>query len=330
MEDFSGRLAVITGAGSGMGRELAVQLAAAGCHLGLCDIALPPLQETAALCAAAGPAGLKVSIHRCDVSAEPQVLAFRDEVVEAHGADCVHLLFNNAGIGGGGSFVNDERTEWERTFGVCWYGVYYCSRAFLPLVLAAPDAHIVNTSSVNGFWASLGPAVPHTAYSAAKFAVKGFTEALINDLRLNAPHVKVSLVMPGHIGTSIALNTGKILRGRDAMGMSAAEVAEARARMAARGLPVDNLPDDHIRAAMHQAAVDFRDKAPLTAAQAATIILDGVRENRWRILVGEDAKRLDAMVRAEPEHAYEPEFTQRMTSQGVLSNLAQSTAAGAD
>jgi NAD(P)-dependent dehydrogenase (short-subunit alcohol dehydrogenase family) len=329
MKDFNGRLAVITGAGSGMGRELAVQLAAAGCHLGLCDIGIPSLEETRALCAAAGPAGLKISIHRCDVADEAQVLAFRDAVKAEHGAECVHLLFNNAGIGGGGSFIADERSEWERTFGVCWYGVYFCSRAFLPLVLAAPEAHIVNTSSVNGFWASLGPAVPHTAYSAAKFAVKGFTEALINDCRLNAPHVKVSLVMPGHIGTSIALNTGKILRGRDAMGMTAAEVADARARMAARGLPVDNLPDDHIRAAMHQMAVDFREKAPLTAAQAATIILDGVREGRWRILVGEDAKQLDAMVRAEPELAYEPDFTERMRAQGVLANLAQGNAQSA-
>jgi NAD(P)-dependent dehydrogenase (short-subunit alcohol dehydrogenase family) len=325
MKDFTGRLAVITGAGSGMGRELAVQLAAAGCHLGLCDISLAPLEETRALCHAAAPGELRVSIHRCDVSDEQQVLAFRDGVVAEHAAECVHLLFNNAGIGGGGSFIVDERAEWERTFGVCWFGVYYCSRAFLPLVIAAPEAHIVNTSSVNGFWASLGPAVPHTAYSAAKFAVKGFTEALINDCRLNAPHVKVSVVMPGHIGTSIALNTNKVLRGRGAMEMTVEEVAEARARMAARGLPVDNLPDDHIRAAMHQMGVDFRDKAPLTAAQAATIILDGVREERWRILVGEDAKRLDAMVRAEPELAYEPDFTQRMTSEGVLANLARTT-----
>jgi NAD(P)-dependent dehydrogenase (short-subunit alcohol dehydrogenase family) len=324
MKDFAGRLAVITGAGSGMGRALALELAQAGCNLGLCDISIPQLEETRALCQAAGTDGLRISIHRCDVADERQVIGFRDGVVSEHDAECVHLLFNNAGIGGGGSFVADDRTEWERTFGVCWYGVYYCSRAFLPLIMAAPEAHIVNTSSVNGFWASLGPAIPHTAYSAAKFAVKGFTEALINDLRLNAPHVKVSLVMPGHIGTSIALNTSRILRGRDAMGMSAAEVADTRARMVARGLPVDNVPDDHIRAALQQQATDFRDKAPLTAAQAASIILDGVREQRWRILVGEDAHRLDAMVRAEPEQAYEPDFTQRMASEGVLDKLAQS------
>ena len=326
MQDFSGKLAVVTGAGSGMGRELARQLAAAGCHLGLCDISASALEETQAQCLATGPQGLIVSTHACDVSDESQVIAFRDGVAAAHQTNCVHLLFNNAGIGGGGSFFIDDRYEWERTFGVCWYGVYYCSRAFLPLIQAAPEAHIINTSSVNGFWASLGPGTAHTAYSAAKFAVKGFTEALINDCRLHAPHVKVSLVMPGHIGTSIALNTNKVLRGRGALEMSVDEVAATRARMAARGLPVDNLPDEHIRAAMHQMGVDFRDKAPLTAAQAATIILDGVRAGRWRILVGDDANRLDQMVRAEPEQAYEPDFTERMRAQGVLANLTQSAA----
>jgi NAD(P)-dependent dehydrogenase (short-subunit alcohol dehydrogenase family) len=323
MKDFRGRLAVITGAGSGMGRELARHLAAEGCHLGLCDISIPNLEETRGLCEAAGPGGVRVTIHRCDVADERQVLAFRDEVVAGHDADCVHLLFNNAGIGGGGSFVADERTEWERTFGVCWFGVYYCARAFMSLLVAAPEAHLVNTSSVNGFWASLGPGVPHTAYSAAKFAVKGFSEALINDLRLNAPHVKVSVVMPGHIGTSIALNTSRILRGRDALGMTAQEVADVRARLSARGLPVDNLPDDQIRTAMHQQAIDFRDKAPLSAAEAARIILEGVREERWRILVGDDAARLDAMVRAEPERAYEPDFTERLMREGVFATLVR-------
>ncbi|MFM7120758.1 MAG: SDR family NAD(P)-dependent oxidoreductase [Gammaproteobacteria bacterium] len=335
MQDFNGRLAVVTGAGSGMGRELAVQLATAGCHLGLCDIALAPLEDTrAAFLAAAAAAGLSgpsqsvtptVSIHRCDVSSEAEMLAFRDAVIDAHNATCVHLLFNNAGIGGGGSFLLDDRSEWERTFGVCWYGVYFGARAFMPLLVAAPEAHIVNTSSVNGFWATLGPNTAHTAYSAAKFAVKGFTEALINDCRLHAPHVKVSLVMPGHIGTSIGLNTNRVLRGHGALEMTAEEVAVARARMAARGAPVDNLPDDHIRAAVHQAGLDFRDKAPLTAAQAATIILDGVRAERWRILVGEDAKRLDAMVRAEPEAAYEVDFTERLRDAGAFNNLIQST-----
>lgn len=318
MKSFADRLAVVTGAGSGMGRELARQLAAEGCHLALCDVALDSVEATAAACRDAGPEALTVTAHRCDVSHEADVLAFRDAVLEQHDADHVHLLFNNAGIGGGGSFIADERSEWERTFGVCWFGVYYCSRAFVPLLVAAEEGHVVNTSSVNGFWASLGPGVPHTAYSAAKFAVKGFSEALINDLRVNAPHVAVSVVMPGHIGTGIARNTVKVLRGHEPGELSAEEVAQARRRMQAMGLPVDNVPDDHIRAALRQQAEDFQNKAPLTGAQAATIILDGVRAGRWRILVGQDAEALDAAVRAEPELAYEPEFTQRIRELGFL------------
>lgn len=317
MKEFQGRLAVITGAGSGMGRELAVQLAAAGSRLALCDVSVAGLEETRRRCAN----GASVSLHTCDVSSEPDVLRFRDEVMGAHDTDHVHLVFNNAGIGGGGSFVADERLEWERTFGVCWYGVYYCSRAFLPLLVAAEEGHLINTSSVNGFWASLGPGVPHTAYSAAKFAVKGFSEALINDLRVNAPHVGVSVVMPGHIGTAIGFNTERVLRGHNPGEMSAGEVAKVRKRMLDAGLPVDNVPDDHIRAAVRQRAEDFQNKAPTSAAQAATIILDGVREGRWRILVGEDALALDQAVRAAPEDAYDPAFVERIRDLGILGGV---------
>jgi NAD(P)-dependent dehydrogenase (short-subunit alcohol dehydrogenase family) len=328
MKDFADRLAVVTGAGSGMGRELAVQLAAAGCDLGLCDVSMENLEATQTLCSKANPSAT-VSIHLCDVSNESQVLAFRDAVLDSHDTDVVHLLFNNAGIGGAGSFLEDPREQWERVFGVCWYGVYYCSRAFLPLLVAAEAGHIVNTSSVNGFWASIGPGIPHTAYSTAKFAVKGFSEALITELRVNAPHVKVSVVMPGHIGTSITENSMKVLRGHSTLEMTGEEVADARARMKARGLPVDNVPDDHIRAAIHQQGVDFREKAPLTAAQAAEIILDGVREDRWRILVGRDAEQLDEAVRAAPWDAYEDDFVTRIAGPGFLSGGLDEATRGA-
>jgi NAD(P)-dependent dehydrogenase (short-subunit alcohol dehydrogenase family) len=172
----------------------------------------------------------------------------------------------------------------------------------MPLLVASSAGCIINVSSVNGFWASLGPGVPHTAYSAAKFAVKGFTEALINDLRANAPHLSCVLVMPGHVGTSIALNT------YDAMKMSAAQVALVRSRMVKGGAAVADLPDDAIRQLLHQRAIDFRDNAPTTAEQAATTILDGVRAGKWRILVGDDAQRLDVMVRENPEGAYDDRF----------------------
>ena len=174
MKDFAGKIAVVTGGGSGMGRELVRQLVAEACNVAMCDVFEATIVETRRLCEAAGmPQGLRVTTHIADVSDEAQVQRFRDEVAERHHTDKVHLLFNNAGIGGGGSMIAHSRDEWERTFNVCWGGVYHCTRAFLPMLLKAEEGHIVNTSSVNGFWASIGPRIPHTAYSAAKFAVRG-------------------------------------------------------------------------------------------------------------------------------------------------------------
>ena len=182
MQNFRGRIAVITGGGTGMGRELARQLTAEGCHVAMCDVSAENMAETADLCLAAAPSGTRVTCHVADVSNEAQVFAFRDAVLAEHGTDHINLLFNNAGIGGGGSFVADPREEWEATFGVCWGGVYLCARAFMPLLVASDAGHIVNTSSINGLWASLGPRTSHTAYSAAKFAVRGFTEALREEM----------------------------------------------------------------------------------------------------------------------------------------------------
>ena len=302
MDIQAGQIAVVTGGGTGIGQALCRQLSAAGVHLALCDVSAPAMAETQALCLDGAPAGTRVTTGVADVSQETQVLAFRDAVIEAHQTRHIHLLFNNAGIGGGGGFVNGDRADWERTFNTDWLGVYFGARAFLPLLVAGPGGCIVNVSSVNGFWASLGPGVPHTAYSAAKFAVKGFTEALINDLRLNAPHVRCAVVMPGHIGTSIALNTYDVAK------LTATQLAATRARMVKAGAPVADLPDEAIRQLLVQRGIDFRDNAPTTAEQAATIILDGVRADRWRILVGDDAQRLDAMVRQDPELAYDDSF----------------------
>jgi NAD(P)-dependent dehydrogenase (short-subunit alcohol dehydrogenase family) len=312
MKDFSGKIAVITGGGTGMGRELARQLVAEGCSVAMCDLSEANMAETARLCAQEAGQGAKVTTHLADVSIEDQIVRFRDEVKRDQETDKIHLLFNNAGIGGGGSFVESGRAEWEKTFNVCWGGVYYGCRAFLPLLRAADEAHIVNTSSVNGFWASLGPHTAHTAYSAAKFAVKGFTEALVNDLRLNAPHIKCSVVMPGHIGTDIAINSRKVLTGSDETELGPEALAMARKRMAAMGLPADQLSDAQIQAAIDEQGRRFRDDAPTTAAEAAKIILDGVKAETWRILVGDDAHRMDDLVRSDPESAYEPEFFQRL------------------
>ncbi|MDB5636496.1 MAG: putative short-chain dehydrogenase, partial [Bradyrhizobium sp.] len=235
---------------------------------------------------------------------------FRDEIAEQQATEKIHLLFNNAGIGGGGSLFTNTREQWERTFNICWGGVYLGVRTFLPMLVKADEGHIVNTSSVNGFWASIGMGVSHTAYSAAKFAVKGFTEALINDLRLNAPHVKCSVAMPGHIGTSIVSNSRKVQNGTDSDRLSENEIALTRARLAAGGIDAAAMSDEDIQALVAERDRSFREDAPTTAAQAAKIILDGVKAERWRILVGEDAHQLDERVRQTPERAYDAEFYQ--------------------
>jgi NAD(P)-dependent dehydrogenase (short-subunit alcohol dehydrogenase family) len=307
MDSFAGRLAVVTCGGTGMGRELVVQLAADGAHVAACDVHADTLAETLERAGKEAPAGTRLTAHQCDVANEGDVLRFRDEVLAQHETDHVNLLFNNAGVGGGGSFVAGERAEWERTFAIDWGGVYNCTRAFIDYLIASDAAYLVNTSSVNGFWASLGPGIPHTAYSSAKFAVKGFSEALITDLRVNAPHVKVAVVMPGHIGTDIVSNSRKILGGTDPELMSADELAVMRANLERQGMPVANVTDDQLRMGAKMMAEGFRNNAPVTAAQAATIILDGVRNDKWRILVGDDAQRLDEAIRANPEAAYDPD-----------------------
>src|SRR6478752_2789716 len=124
MEHFADRIAVVTGGGTGMGRELVRQLAAEGCHVAMCDVDGEAMAETAALCAEASP-GRRITSFVADVSDERQVLAFRDAVAHDQRTDHINLLFNNAGVGGGGSVVLDTRAEWDRTFGICWGGVYY-------------------------------------------------------------------------------------------------------------------------------------------------------------------------------------------------------------
>jgi NAD(P)-dependent dehydrogenase (short-subunit alcohol dehydrogenase family) len=316
MKDFFGKTAVITGGGTGMGRELARQLVAEGCNVAMCDVSAEAMAETKRLCETERmPQGLRVTTHVADVAIEDQLQRFRDELMEQQSTDKIHLLFNNAGIGGGGSLFTNSREQWERTFNICWGGVYLGVRTFLPLLMRADEGHIINTSSVNGFWASVGVGVSHTAYSAAKFAVKGFTEALITDLSLNAPHIKCSVVMPGHIGTSIVSNSRKIQRGSESEPLTAEEIAVTRKRL--RGIGIDTTPmsDDDIQTMALERARSFRDNAPMTAAAAATIILDGVKAGSWRILVGDDAHRLDERVRQTPDKAYTAEFYQSLASE---------------
>src|SRR6202140_1822961 len=267
MKDFAGKIAVITGGGTGMGRDLARQLVAEGCNVAMCDVSADAMAETKRLCEVERlPQGLRISTHIADVSIEDQLKRFRDEITEQQATDKIHLLFNKAGMGVGGIVFTNTREQWERTFNICWGGVYLGVRTFLPMLLKADEGHIVNTSSVNGFWPSLGMGVSHTAYSAAKFAVKGFTEALISDLRLNAPHIKCSVVMPGHIGTSIVSNSRKVQTGSDSDSLSADEIVLTRARLTAAGRDASQMSDADIQAMAAERARSFLEDAPTSAA----------------------------------------------------------------
>jgi len=305
VDSFGGKLAVVTGGGSGIGRELVRQLAAQGCSVAACDLNADSVAVTAATAWASAPRGVAVTGHACDVADEAQVLRFRDELLDQHATDHVDLVFSNAGIFGGASFVKDSREEWERTFNNNWRGVYYCARTFLPLLIASGDGVLVNTSSVSAFWATAGRGAPISAYSTSKFAIKGFSEALIEDLRSNAPQVRVVVVMPGVVNTDIGLNSRRVLGLPDWEELNDAQLLELipeagrTALIAMRQLPEDFSADD-LRRAIPRLKEEFKDKG-FTAAQAATIILDGVRSGAWRILVGEEAKMLDEQARANPE-----------------------------
>lgn len=315
MKDFGGKLAVVTGGGSGIGKQLVLQLVSEGCDVAICDVSMENMQETQRACNQQAAQGAKTSIHLCDVSDEAAVNGFADEVLREHSRDHINLLFNNAGIGGGGSFIIDDREGWDKTFDICWFGVYNCCRAFMPLMIKADAAHLINISSVNGFWATIGPTTAHTAYSAAKFAVKGFSEALVNDLRLNAPHVEVSVVMPGHVATSLVENSNKIMSGVSVEELTAEDFSQMRERLRpSLGDAVDDDSDEDLRAMIIQRAASFQEDGLTSAAEAAEIILTGVKESNWRILVGQDAHVLDELVRQSPKEAYEESFIDKLKS----------------
>lgn len=264
-EHLEDRVAVLTGGASGIGRELLLGLVRRGTHVAVCDVDADGLDAAVRRARALAP-DLRVTAHVHDVTDEDAVGRLRDEVAEQHGTQAVHLLLNNAGVVGGTSFVTGARDDWDRTFAVSWSGTYHCTRAFLPMLLAADQGVVVNTSSVSGLWASLGPRSPHTAYASAKFAVRGFTEALRVDFQANAPHLSAVLVLPGHVRT---------------------------------GMPS---PPRTWRRALGSLFADYR---PVTAAAAAETILEAVRRGDWRVVIGDDAAAVDERVRADPWTAYD-------------------------
>jgi NAD(P)-dependent dehydrogenase (short-subunit alcohol dehydrogenase family) len=294
MRSFKHKLAVVMGAASGIGRAVSLQLVARGCSIAACDMNEPGLDMVARSARDLAQTGVRVSTHVLDVTDESGVTACRDMILHAHHQTHIDLLINSAGIAGGNSFVVDDRESWERTFAICWRGVYNCCRVFLPQLIKSKEACLVNISSINGFWASGGvPGAPSTAYSAAKFAVKGFTESLIDDFAANAPHVRVALVLPGLVATDLAANSLRALGSQ--------EISLVRARLAAQGTDTASMGDEELCLWVSER---MKEVAPTSPEQAAQVILDGVAAGQWRILIGDDARQLDEAVRADPDAAY--------------------------
>jgi short-subunit dehydrogenase len=254
---LQGGVAVVTGAGSGIGRALAQQLAAAGSALAIADIDEKGLAETAD---SLEGKDISVSTHALDVSNEEAVRNFAEDVVGRHGR--VTLLINNAGVALIGTFEELSLDDLRWLMGINFWGVVYGVKYFLPILRRQPRAHIVNLSSVFGMIAPVG----QSAYSASKFAVRGFTEAVRHELE--GTSVFVSCVHPGGIHTPIA----------------------KRARLGA------NAP----RNKQEEAIARFEQLTPTSPEAAAARILKGVERREPRILIGQDARQIDIMQRLRP------------------------------
>ena len=263
MKQFSNKVAAITGAGSGIGRALALQLAEQGCALALSDINEASLQETAALVEAREVA---VTLQVLDVADRDAVYAWADEVVANHGG--VNLIFNNAGVALGAPVDGMSEADLKWIMDINFWGVVYGTQAFLPHLKASGDGHIINISSIFGI-----AGIPsQSAYNASKFAVRGFTEALRQELEIAGEPVSATTVHPGGIKTNIAQSARFSSKMKDVMGFD--EKVGKR---------------------------NFEKLFITTPDQAASVILGAVRANRRRVLIGPDAKAIDLMVRLMPE-----------------------------
>ena len=259
MEGFAGKVAVVTGAGSGIGQALALELARSGASVAISDVDLDGLAHTEEQLKAIGA---PVRSDRLDVTEREAFQVYADQINDHFGK--VNQIYNNAGIAFVGDVEITQFKEIERVMDVDFWGVVNGTKAFLPHLIASGDGHVINISSLFGLMSMPGQA----AYNSAKFAVRGFTEALRQEMVLNREPVKVTSVHPGGIKTAIARN------GLTAEGVSA------------------------------QAQSTFFDKrlASTTPRRAAEIILDGVRKNKARVLVGQDAVVLDLIVRVTGSH----------------------------
>jgi NAD(P)-dependent dehydrogenase (short-subunit alcohol dehydrogenase family) len=260
MKDFKNKVAAITGAASGMGRTLALELARRGCHLSLSDVNEIGLAETAQM---AGKLGVKVTTTKLNVADREAMNAWAEQTVRDHGK--VNLIFNNAGVALGAFVETVKPSDFEWIMGINFWGVVWGTQAFLPHLKKAGEGHIINTSSLFGLLS-----VPtQGTYNASKFAVRGFTEALRQELDMENSGVSATCVHPGGIRTNIA---------------KAAKMDESMIK--ATGGKVD------------QARAKFDKLLDMTTAEsAAKQILAAVEGNKRRVLVGIDAKFLDKLVR---------------------------------
>src|SRR6266852_4683391 len=261
MTAIRGSAAAVTGAASGIGRALALELAVRGCDLALADRDEAGLQATAAEIGRAAPQ--KVTVHRVDVSEPQQIAAFAQAATLAHPG--LNIVVNNAGVALLGQFNEIDQAQMDWLMNINFWGVVHSTRAFLPHLARQREAHIVNLSSIFGIIAPPG----QTAYAAAKFAVRGFSESLRHELQMAASPVRLSVVHPGGVTTNIVRNS------RTGVGVT----------------------DNERRA---QAIERFDSVARTTPAAAALRIIRGIEKNEPRILIGNDARLMDLLQRFLP------------------------------
>jgi short-subunit dehydrogenase len=263
MTAIRGAAAAVTGAASGIGRALALELAARGCDLALADRDEAGLQAVAAEIGKAGTPAPKVTTHRVDVSEPDQIADFAQAAIHNHPG--LNIVVNNAGVALMGHFDEIDQAQMDWLMNINFWGVVHATRAFLPHLALQREAHIVNLSSIFGIVAPPG----QTAYAAAKFAVRGFSESLRHELQMSGSPVKLSVVHPGGVATNIARNS------RAGTGIT------------------DN-------ARRTEAIERFDAVARTTPAAAAQQIIRGIETNQPRILIGGDARLLDLVQRLRP------------------------------
>ena len=276
MKSFKDKVAVITGAGSGMGRYLAVLLAKDGADVSVCDVNEETLNETVEMLR---KYNVSVSSHLLDVSDKEAIEALPGKVIEQHGK--VDMVFNNAGVTTGTHFKDMDENNWDWVMGINFDGVINSTRAFIPHMVDSPEAAIVNTSSIFGMVAVPG----QTVYHATKFAVRGFTESLAMEMKETNPNLQIHCVHPGHIGTNIAADARF---DEENFNQDETQVSNS--------IFTRNAPKSQ------KEMGDLFREGGMHPSKAAEIILNGVKKNKTRIFIGLDAKLLDLSQRIFPKH----------------------------